>query len=87
MAVLRPSEMLVTSCKYTRRNFPEDLSSKSVCGYVNCTYTSVNGSYEKRELRTQTATDNGVRKKSSRRDSEYDGCEGAISGSEILQDN
>jgi hypothetical protein len=47
----------------------------------------MNGSYEKRELRIQTATDNEVSKNSSRRDSEYDGCEGAISGSEILQDN
>jgi hypothetical protein len=47
----------------------------------------MNGSYEKRELRIQTATDNEVSKNSSRRDSAYDGSEGAISGSEILQDN
>jgi len=79
--------MLAKSYQYTRRNFPEDLSSNSVYEYVNCKNTSVNRSYEKRELRTQTATDNGVRKKSSRRDNEYDVCEGAISGSEILQDN
>jgi len=86
MEVIRPYEMVVTSHQYTRRNFPEDLSSNSVCEYVNCD-TSGNGSYEKRELRTQTATDNGVRKKSSRRDNEYGGCEGAISGSEILRDS
>ena len=89
MEALRSSEMWVNSYQYTRRNFPEvlNLSSKSVCEYVNCKNTSVNGSYDKRLLRIQTPTDNEVSKNSSRRDSEYDGCEGAISGSEILQYN
>lgn len=47
----------------------------------------MNGSCEKRERRILINPDNEVSKNSIRRESEYDGCEGVISGSEILQDN
>ena len=72
MEALSSSEMLVTSIHGAISQRTWILSSKSVCEYVSYKNTYVDRSYEKRELRIHTATDNEVSKNSSHRDSEYD---------------